>query len=176
MKTTEKKAPGMSRDAVAAPFAASDISTPAGRRDQTLIATMYGTVARLDGTLSLKVDQLRLTEGGPYAAFIGKGQKIRALALEPKAVEQLRCCLRDFQGDNPEPEAYAFYSRNGGQHKKIRQTAVSSRLKLLAAAAHRERPEVPESDHARQFRHARASHWLSNRQISRPVQLWGREA
>jgi len=73
MKATRKKVAGMSRDAVAALMAASDTSTPAGRRDQTLIVTMYGTAAWLDEMLSLKVEQLHLTGTSPHVVFIGKG-------------------------------------------------------------------------------------------------------
>jgi len=153
MKTTKKKAPGISRDAVTALIAASDTSTPAGRRDQTLIVTMYGTAARLDEILSLKVEQLYLTNGSPYVVFIGKGQKIRTLSLEPKAVDYLKCYLRDFHGDSPDQKAYVFYSRNGGQHAKMSQTAVNSRLKLLAAIAHETCPEIPPDVHAHQLRH-----------------------
>ncbi|MDR3271484.1 MAG: site-specific integrase [Peptococcaceae bacterium] len=162
MKTTEKKVSGMSRDAVTALIAASDTSTPAGRRDQTLIVTMYGTAARLDEMLSLKVEQLHLMEGSPYVVFIGKGQKIRTLSLDPKSVEYLKNYLRDFHDDKPDPEAYVFYSKNGGQHKKMSQTAVSSRLKSLAAVARETCPEVLPSVHAHQLRHARASHWLED--------------
>jgi site-specific recombinase XerD len=160
MKTTKKKTSGMSRDAVAALIAASDTSTQAGRRDQTLIVTAYGTAARLDELLSLKVEQLHLAGRTPYVVFVGKGQKIRTLNLGPKAVEYLKCYLRDFHGDNPNPGAYVFYSRNRGQQEKMSQTAMSSRLKLLAAAAHEKCPEVPLCVHAHQLRHARASHWL----------------
>jgi site-specific recombinase XerD len=160
MKTTKKSVSGMSRDAVAALLAASDTSTLAGRRDQVLIVTMYGTAARLGEMLSLKVGQLHLTDCHSHVVFIGKGQKIRTLGLEPKAVEYLNCYLRDFHGDNPDPEAYVFYSRNGGKHKKMSQTAVNSRLKLHAAAAQNSCPSVPLGVHAHQLRHARASHWL----------------
>jgi site-specific recombinase XerD len=160
MKTMKKKVSGMSRDAVAALMAASDTSTVAGRRDQTLIVTMYGTAARLDEMLSLKVGQLHLTGNFPCVVFIGKGQKIRTLSLETKAVEYLTHYLREFHGDTPDSGAYVFYSRNRGLHTKMSQTAVSSRLKLLAAVARDSCPEVPLDIHAHQFRHARASHWL----------------
>jgi site-specific recombinase XerD len=160
MKTKKKNVSGMSRSAVAALLAASDTSTAAGRRDQTLIITMYGTAARLDEILSLKVGQLHLTDNTPYVVYIGKGQKIRTLGLEPKAVEYLKCYLKDFHGDSTDSEAYVFYSRNGGRHVKMSQTAVSSRLKLLAAVARDSCLEVPLCVHAHQLRHARASHWL----------------
>ena len=160
MNTTKKNVSGMSRDAVASLIAASDVSTPAGRRDQPLIITMYGTAARLDEMLSLKVEQLHLTDSLPYVVFVGKGQKIRTLSLEPKAVEYLKRYLQDFHGDNPDSKAYVFYSRSGGQYEKMSQTAISSRLKLLAAVAKKICPEVPLDAHAHQLRHARASHWL----------------
>ena len=152
MKTTKKKVSGMSRDAIAALMAASDTSTSAGRRDQALIVTMYGTAARLDEMLSLKVGQLHLTGISPHVVFIGKGQKIRTLSLEPKAVEYLKRYLREFYGDNPDSGAYVFYSRNGGYHAKMSQPAVSSRLKSLAAVAHASCPDVPLDIHAHQFR------------------------
>ena len=160
MKTTKKKISGMSRNAITALMAASDTSTPAGRRDQALIVTMYGTAARLDEMLSLKVGQLHLTGNTPHVVFIGKGQKIRTLSLEPKAVEYLICHLRDFHGDNPDSGSFVFYSRNGGVNAKMSQPAVSSRLKSLAAVAYDLCSDVPLDIHAHQFRHARASHWL----------------
>jgi len=160
MKTTKKKVSGMSRDAIAALIAAANTSTPAGRRDQTLIVTMYGTAARLDEMLSLKVEQLHLAGSSPRVVLIGKGQKIRTLSLEPKAVEYLTRYLRDFHGDNPDLGAFVFYSRNGGLHVKMSQPAVGIRLKSLAAVAHNSCSDVPFDIHAHQFRHARASHWL----------------
>ena len=160
MKTTKKKISGMSRNAITALMSASNTSTPAGRRDQALIVTMYGTAARLDEMLSLKVGQLHLTGNSPHIVFIGKGKKIRTLGLEPKAVEYLVCHLRDFHSDNPDSESFVFYSRNGGVNKKMSQPAVGSRLKSLAAVAHNSCLDVPLDIHAHQFRHARASHWL----------------
>ena len=160
MKTTKKKVSGMSRDAISALISASDTSTSAGRRDQALIVTMYGTAARLDEMPSLKVGQLYLTGSSPHVVFIGKGQKVRTLSLEPKAVEYLICYLREFHGDNPDSGAYVFYSRNGGHHVKMSQPAVGSRLKSLATVAHESCSDVPLDIHAHQLRHARASHWL----------------
>ena len=80
--------------------------------------------------------------------------------MEPKAVEYLAFYLREFHGDNPNSEAYVFYSRNGGLNVKMSQSAVNRRLKLHAAAAHCSCSDVPLDVHAHQLRHARASHWL----------------
>ena len=160
MKCTKRKVAGMSKAAVAEIIAAADTSTPAGRRDQSLIVAMYGTAARLDEMLSLKVGQLHLSGNAPHVVFVGKGQKIRTLSLDPKAVVYLTSYLREFHGDSPDSEAYVFYSRTGGLNAKMSQTAVNSRLKLLAAVAHISCPEVPLDVHAHRFRHARATHWL----------------
>ncbi len=98
----------------------------------------------------------------PNVYIIGKGNKIRTLYLLPKAVAHLKSYLKEFQGCNPDPDAYVFYSRNAGPCGKMSQMAVSKRLKLHAETAHNSCVEVPLDFHAHQLRHAKASHWLED--------------
>ena len=162
MNETKKKIEGLSRDAVKAIMATPDISTPTGRRDLVFIVATYATAARLDEILSLKVKHLHLSAKEPYATIIGKGSKIRSLYLLPKVAAHLERYLREFHGDDPNPEAYVFYSRNGGPCAKISQTAISKRLKLHAETANALCADVPLDLHAHRLRHARASHWLED--------------
>jgi len=159
-KTRRKKVVGMSKGAVKALLEIPDLSTKTGRRDMAMFVLMYGTAARMDEVLSLKVGQLHLNAKKPCANIVGKGDKIRTLYLLPKAVAHLKKHLREFHGNTPSPEAYVFYSRNGGG--KMSQTAVSKRLKIYAAAAHKVCSDVPLTLHAHQIRHAKASHWLED--------------
>ncbi|MHB1627291.1 MAG: tyrosine-type recombinase/integrase [Bacilli bacterium] len=161
-KETRKKVKGMSKDAVRALMAAPDTSTTAGRRDLALIVTMYGTAARIDEILSMKVGQLHLDARNPNVNIIGKGNKIRTLYLLPKAVAHLKGYLKEFQGCNPDPDAYVFYSRNAGPCGKMSQMAVNKRLRLHAETAHKSCIEVPPDIHAHQLRHAKATHWLED--------------
>lgn len=160
LKQTRKKVKGMSKDAVRALMAAPDTSTKAGRRDLALIVTMYATAMRIDEVLSMKVGQLHFDTRNPNVNIIGKGKKIRTLYLLPKAVAHLRSYFKEFQGSNPDPDAYVFYSRNAGPYGKMSQMAVSKRLRLHAEAAHKSCAEVPLDIHAHQLRHAKATHWL----------------
>lgn len=161
-KQTRKKVKGMSKDAVRALMVAPDTSTTAGRRDLTLIVTMYATAARIDEILSMKVGQLHLDARNHNVNIIGKGNKIRTLYLLPKAVAHLRSYLKEFHGGNPDPDAYVFYSRNAGPCGKMSQMAVNKRLRLHAETAHKSCVEVPLDIHAHQLRHAKATHWLED--------------
>lgn len=159
-KEVRKKVKGMSKKAVQVLLSVPDLSTKAGRRDLTLMIIIYSTAARMDEILSLKRDQLHLDAVKPNVTIIGKGRKIRTLYLLPKAVAHLKKYLKEFHGDDPDPEAYVFYSRNTGLYGKMSQPAVNKQLKKHARAAH----EICDALdlHAHRLRHAKASHWLED--------------
>ncbi len=161
-KQFRRKVKGMSKKAVQVLLYVPDLSTKAGRRDLTLMITIYSTAARIDEILSLKIEQLHLNAEKPSVTIIGKGSKIRTMYLLPRAVSHLKKYLKEFHGDAPDPKAYVFYSRNTGSHGKMSQTAVNKQLKKHAQAARKMCDEVPLGIHAHQLRHARASHWLED--------------
>ena len=161
-KQRRKKVTGMSKKAVQTLLTVPDLATKTGRRDLALMITIYSTAARLDEVLSLEVKHLHLNALKPYITVIGKGDKIRTLYLSPKAVAHLKKYIAEHHGSSPNPDALVFYSRNRGQLGKMSQTAVSKRLSIHAAAAHKICMEVPLGLHAHQLRHAKASHWLED--------------
>jgi site-specific recombinase XerD len=161
-RETHKKVKGMSKNAVQALLSAPDLSTKTGRRDMALIVTMYGTAARLDEILSIKIGHLNLDTKKPNVSIVGKGCKIRTMYLLPKAVLHIRKYLKEFHGDTPQAESYVFYSRNIGPSGKMSQPAVNQQLKKHAQTAHALCNEVPLGLHAHQIRHAKASHWLDD--------------
>jgi site-specific recombinase XerD len=161
-RQVRRKVKGMSKKAVQALLSVSDLSTKAGRRDLTLMITIYSTAARIDEILSLKIEQLHLDGQKPSVTIIGKGGKIRTMYLLPRAVSHLKKYIKEFHGNTPDPKAYVFYSRNTGPLGKMSQTAVNKQLKKHAKAAYEMCDEVPLGIHAHQLRHARASHWLED--------------
>lgn len=161
-RETHKKVKGMSKKAVQALLSAPNLSTKTGRRDLALIITMYGTAARLDEILSMKIGHLHLDTKKPNVSIVGKGCKIRTMYLLPKAVLHLRKYLKEFHGDTPQAESYVFYSRNIGPSGKMSQPAVNQQLKKHAQTALALCNEVPIGLHAHQIRHAKASHWLDD--------------
>ena len=126
-----------------------------------LIVLLYGTAARLDEILSMKVGQLHLNEPKPFATVMGKGSKPRTLYLLPKAVAHLKAYMKEYHPEGRN-ERYLFYSRNHHAYRKLTQPAIDKRLKLYAQRAHEKCPEVPLNLHAHQFRHAKSSHWLED--------------
>ena len=161
-KTLRKKVKGMSRNAVKTLLATPDLQTKIGRRDITIMTFMYGTAARINEVLSIKVNHLYLHADNPSVTVIGKGNKIRTLYLLPKVVTYLEKYLKEFHANKPNPDAYLFYSRHAGIMGKMTPEAVNKLLKKYAAIAHEKCDEVPVDLHAHQLRHAKASHWLED--------------
>lgn len=163
-KSPKTKVRGMSEAAVAAIAGAPDQTSRQGRRDVTIIVTLYGTAARVGELLSMRVSQLRLDAEHPHARVVGKGGKGRAVYLPERCVEHLRAYLDEFHGPDPRPESYLFWSRNhpAGTHPLSRD-AVADMLRKHAAAARETCHEVPERVTPHTFRHARASHWLDRK-------------
>jgi len=159
-KTYQKKVQGMSKEAVKALLSVPDSSTRTGRRDLALLILMYGTAARIDEILSLKVGQLHLEAKQPCVNIIGKKDKIRTLYLLPKTVAHLKKHLQEINTEPPDTESYVFQSRTTGG--KMSQTAISKRLKEYASAANKTCSDVPKNLHAHQIRHAKATHWLDD--------------
>jgi len=162
LSVAKKQVTGMSRESVKALLAVPDQKTRTGKRDVTFMLLLYGTAARLDEILDLKISQLYLDVKKPYATIIGKGGTIRTLYLLPQVVAYLRSYLKEFHDGNPAPNDYLFYSRNKGTGGKLTQPAIAKMLKKHAGTANKTCPDVPLGLHAHQFRHAKASHWLED--------------
>jgi site-specific recombinase XerD len=160
-KVSKRKIDGLSKAVVNAIMKEPDTKTKTGRRDMALIVLLYGTAARLDEILSMKVGQLHLNEPKPFATVMGKGSKPRTLYLLPKAVAHLTAYMKEYHPEGRQ-ERFLFYSRNHNAYGKLTQPAIDKRLKLYAQRAHEKCPEVPLNLHAHQFRHAKSSHWLED--------------
>lgn len=157
-----KKVEGLSKEAMKALFASIDCSTRTGKRDYALFAIMYDTGCRIGEELNIKVNDLYLDMGSPYLIVNGKGNKKRSLILSEKTVEIIRLYLGKFLGNNPNPEAYLFYSSHGGIFKQMTEDAVNNRLYIISEKANRKCAEVPVHMHCHQIRHSSATHWLQD--------------
>lgn len=71
-----------------------DRTTPDGRRDYALLATMFNTGARVQEIIDLKVSDCQLTK--PFQVRLsGKGRKLRICPLWPQTAEILRSLCAD---------------------------------------------------------------------------------
>ena len=163
LKCVKKKVSGLTRDAVTAILSVPDLTTVTGRRDLVFMVLLYATAARLDEMLSLQIKHIHATgKNKPYITIVGKGEKARTLYLLPKAVAHVKKYIDEIHGGAPNPDAYLFYSRVGGQYAKLSEPAIDKRLKKYARELHEKYPDVPLNLHAHQFRHAKASHWIED--------------
>jgi len=94
-------------------LAQPDRSTRQGRRDATLLATLYDTGARVSELADLVVRDIRLQRPA-MASLTGKGRKTRHVPLDGDTVTLLAAYLKEHQLDEPGRDDHpVFY----GQHR-----------------------------------------------------------
>ena len=123
---------------------------------------MYVTAGRIDEILSIKNSSLHLDGQKPNIVITGKGGKTRTLYVHAHAANLIKKYVKAYHGENPDPDAYVFYSAVGGYQAKLSQTAIDKRLKMYAKKGNMLCKDIPLGLHSHQFRHARATHWLED--------------
>lgn len=99
-------------------LALPDRSTRTGRRDATLLATLYDTAARVQELADLTVRDIRL-EHPAMAALTGKGRKTRHVPLDANTTALLAAYLAERQLDRPGRDEHpVFYNQH--RHKLSR--------------------------------------------------------
>jgi integrase/recombinase XerD len=111
-----------------------DRSTPAGRRDYALLATLFNTGARVQELIDVRARDLQLTQ--PYQLrLFGKGRKERFCPLWPQTAQVLRTFCGERQIDL-RSETSVFVNQRGGP-----LTRFGVRY-ILAKHLDRARPDV----------------------------------
>ena len=157
-KSAGTKVSGLTAEAVDAILDAPDTSTEIGRRDLTFMTVMYAVGARLDEVRSLTAGQVHLDAPKPYINLKGKGGKVRAAYLLPRAARMLGKYMGEVMGPDPAPDGLLFPSKVTGA--MMSESAWDKRIKKYAAIARESCPDVPAGAHAHQLRHSAASEWL----------------
>jgi len=97
---------------IQAVLSAVDRSTPDGRRDYALVATMFNTGGRVQEILDLRPCDLQLVK--PFhARLVGKGRKERLCPLWPQTAQLLQALLTDCHVDARSHEP--FFRNHRGQ-------------------------------------------------------------
>ena len=162
LKESKRQVEAISKEAMKVLLQMPNPSSTTGFRDVVLFSFLYGTAARIDEVLSLKLKSLHLDSDRAYAVIIGKGDKMRTLFIQKILANNIRLYIRKFHGEIPNPNSYLFFSRVGGLESKLTQPAVNKRLKQYAKAANAICKDVPLDMHAHVFRHSCATHWLED--------------
>ena len=156
LKESKRQVEAISKEAMKVLLQMPNPSSTTGFRDVVLFSFLYGTAARIDEVLSLKLKSLHLDSDRAYAVIVGKGDKMRTLFIQKILANNIRLYIRKFHGE------ILFFSRVGGLESKLTQPAVNKRLKQYAKAANAICKDVPLDMHAHVFRHSCATHWLED--------------
>jgi site-specific recombinase XerD len=135
-------------------LALPDRSTRQGRRDATLLATVYDTAARVQETADLRVRDIRLKDPA-MVALIGKGRKTRHVPIDANTAALLAAYLAERQLDRPGHEDRpVFFNQH---HTKLSRGGIAWILrKYQAQAADPTLADAQLSPHV--LRHSRAMH------------------
>ncbi|HEY5431574.1 MAG TPA: tyrosine-type recombinase/integrase [Solirubrobacteraceae bacterium] len=113
-------------------LALPDRRTRQGRRDATLLATLYDTAARVQETADLKVRDVRL-EGPAMVALTGKGRKTRHVPIDANTAALLAAYLAerhlDRAGHDDRP---VFFNQH---HAKLSRGGIAWILRKYQAPA-----------------------------------------
>ena len=141
---------GQTRQLLALP----DRSTRRGRRDATLLATLYDTAARVQELADLTVRDLRL-DNPAMASLTGKGRKTRHVPLDTNTAALLTAYLAERQLDSPGRDDHPVFFN---QHRcKLSRGGIAWILrKYQAQATDPALANVRLSPHI--LRHSRAMH------------------
>lgn len=153
---------GISRKGLKTLLSVIDQRTRTGKKYLALFTLIYNCGLRLDEVLSITLRNLRLEGEQASITVMGKGSKVRTLAILPRTKRLLESYIETHHRKPFEQENYLFYSRNTGPRGKSSQAAVSKQLRVYARRAHEICDEVPPSLHCHQLRHACATHLLED--------------
>jgi integrase/recombinase XerD len=135
-------------------LAAPDLSTRAGRRDATLLATLYDTAARVQELADLTVRDIRVDDPA-MAALTGKGRKTRHVPIDANTTALLAAYLGERHLDGPGHEDHPVFFN---QHRaKLSRGGIAWILRKYQARAADPAPASARlSPHV--LRHSRAMH------------------
>ena len=162
LKEEKRQDDAISKDAIRTLLQMPNPSNTTGFRDCVLFSFLYGTGARIDEALSLKICNIHLDGAKSYAVVTGKGKKTRTLFIQKMLAINLKIYIKKFHGKQANGEHYLFHSRVGGYDCKLTQAAVNKRLRIYAKQAHEICNDVPLDMHTHVFRHSCATHWLED--------------
>lgn len=135
---------------------ASDRNTAIGRRDHTLLLTLFNTGARVQELLDLRPCDLQLVRPA-QARLRGKGGKERLCPIWPQTVRVLEALLAERRLDADDTSAL-FCNRRG---EPLTRFGVRHLLRRLAKAAQHAAPTLAAKRvHPHMIRHTTAVHLL----------------
>ncbi len=135
-------------------LAQPDRSTRRGRRDATLLATLYDTAARVQELVDLTVRDIRL-QPPAMAALTGKGRKTRHVPLMANTAAILAAYLAEQSLDSPGHDDHPVFFNH--HRSKLSRGGIAWIIGKYQASTHD--PQLADADISpHTLRHSRAMH------------------
>src|SRR6056297_284177 len=138
-------------------FNQPDIHTKKGRRDLTLLSTLYDTGARVQEIIDLKVVDLRINKPATIS-LTGKGMKTRHVPITENTKQLLiRYLEEQYLLANNREYFSVFFNK---QKKKLSRAGVGNIINKYVAMAKLKHPLFREKINPHMMRHSKAMHLL----------------
>lgn len=134
------------------------ISTVNGRRDLTLLATLYDTGARVSELINLKVRDIKFDKTATTIRLLGKGSKIRIVPIIGNTSDLLNQYLKEHNLENS-LNSYVFVSK---LKQPLTEPGVKYIIEKYRVLAEEVSPLVPKNINPHMFRHSKAMHLLES--------------
>lgn len=157
-KEEEKPMEYMTVDVLELLLKQPNLSTITGRRDLTLLATLYDTGARVSELINLKVRDVKFDNNSTTIKLFGKGSKTRIVPIVSNTEKLLKQYLKEHNLVN-QNDHYIFFNKN---NKTLTKAGIKYIIEKYRALAEKESPLVPRNIFPHMFRHTKAMHLLES--------------
>ncbi len=133
-------------------------ATVNGRRDLTLLATLYDTGARVSELINLKVRDVKFDKTTTTIRLFGKGSKVRIVPVIGNTSNLLSKYFKEHNLEN-NPDSYVFVSK---LKQPLTEPGVKYIIEKYRSLAEKVSPLVPKNIYPHMFRHSKAMHLLES--------------
>lgn len=157
-KTAKPVVPYLTPDAIQLLLAQPDKTTTKGRRNLTLLGTLYDSGCRVQELADLRVRDI-IMDISPVLIITGKGNKVRRVPLMNNTLTLLKQYITENSLDKPWKSDYPLFVNK--QHNKLTKEGISYIVSKYAALARNTSATiVPNVVTPHMFRHSKAMHLL----------------
>lgn len=135
-----------------------NIKTKDGRRDLTILATLYDTGARVSELTNLKVRDIKFDTNTTTIKLFGKGKKVRYVPIIGNTAEILNRYIQE-NNLSMEYDKYLFVSKLG---KPLTKAGIKYIIEKYRVMAENESSLIPKNINPHMFRHSKAMHLLES--------------
>lgn len=157
-KDVDKPMEYMTLDVLKVLLEQPNILTINGRRDLTLLATLYDTGARVSELINLRVRDIKFDKKTTTIRLFGKGNKIRIVPIIGNTSDLLNRYLKEHNLENS-PDSYVFVSK---LKQPLTEPGVKYIIEKYRSLAEKVSPLIPKNIYPHMFRHSKAMHLLES--------------